>query len=117
MQGHPLWKSKPQVERFAEVERRVKADLELQPGSPNLQDKTPQKSTKEQIQKAIDDQAKGVVNLPETLSTLAGGTSADNQSLSLESLDKMDATQIAALGLTNDQLAEFASANLLTWGR
>ena len=111
LQGHPLWKSKPQVERFAEVERRVKADLELQPGSPNLQDKTPQKSTKEQIQKAIDDQAKGVVNLPETLSTLAGGTSADNQSLSLESLDKMDATQIAALGLTNDQLAEFASAN------
>ena len=110
LQGHPQWKSKPQIERFAEVERRVKADLEIQPGSPNLQDKE-QATTKEQIKKAIQDQAQNKDNLPDTLSSLAGGTSEGNKGLSMESLDKMDMTDIAALGYTSEQLAEFASAN------
>ena len=110
LQEHPQWKSKPQTERFAEVERRVKADLEHQPGSPNLQDKG-QTSTKEQIKTAIKDQTQEKDNLPDTLSSLAGGTSEGNKGLSMESLDKMDMTDLAALGYTSEELAEFASAN------
>jgi len=105
LQSHPVWKTRPQGERFAEVAKRVKADLGIQSGSLESQDGDPGK----EIDDAIRKQGGGE-GLPGTMSDLDGGNADAGGAMTLEAVDKMDIAELASRGFSSDQLERLSAA-------